>query len=39
MDLLVKKLKVDISHNPRQNSLTDPYHDPQGRDELLISPS
>ena len=37
MDLQVKKLKVDISHNPRKNSLVSPYHDPQGRDKLLIS--
>ena len=38
MDLQVKKLKVDIT-TPRQNSLPDPYHHPQGRDKLLIPPS
>ena len=34
-----KKLKVDISTTPRQNSLPDPYHHLQGRDKLLIFPS
>ena len=37
-DLEVKKLKVDISANPRKNSVTGPYHHPQGRDKLLIPP-
>ena len=36
MDLQVKKLKVDISTTPRQNSLPGPYHHPQVRDKLLI---
>ena len=35
----VKKLKVDISTSPRQNSLYGPYHHLQGRDKLLILPS
>ena len=39
MDLQVKKLKVEISTTPRQNCLTGPYHQPQGRDKLLIPPS
>ena len=38
MDLQVKKLKVDISATPKKNSDTDPYHQPQGRDKLLIPP-
>ena len=38
MDLQVKKLKVDISATPRKNSVTGPYHHPQGRDKLLIPP-
>ena len=38
VDLQVKKLKVDISANPRKNSVTGPYHHPQGRDKLLIPP-
>ena len=38
MDLQVIKLKVGISANPRKNSVTGPYHHPQGRDKLLISP-
>ena len=36
MNLQVKKLKVDISATPRKNSVTGPYHHPQGRDKLLI---
>ena len=36
MHLQVKKLKVDISTNPRKNSLTSRYHNFQGRDKLLI---
>ena len=39
MDFQVKKLKVDISTVPRENSLTGPYDHPQGRGKLLISPS
>ena len=35
MDLQVKNMKVDISTNPRQNSLLGPYHHPQDRDKLL----
>ena len=39
MNLQVKKLKVDISATPKKkNSDTGPYHNPQGRDKLLISP-
>ena len=38
MDLEVKKLKVDSSTIPRQNSLTGPCHHPKGRDKLLIRP-
>ena len=38
MDLQVKILKVDILTTPWENSLTDPYHHPQGRDKLLIPP-
>ena len=38
MDLQVKELKVDISAFPRKNSVTGPYHHPQGRDKLLILP-
>ena len=38
MDLQVKKLKADISATPRKNSVTGPYHQPQGRDKLLIPP-
>ena len=36
MDLQVKKLEVEISATPRKNSVTGPYHHPQGRDKLLI---
>ena len=36
MNLKVKKLKVDISTTPRQNSLTGPYHHRQDGDKLLI---
>ena len=39
MDLQVKKLKVDIAHTPSKSSLAGPYHDPQDRDKLSISPS
>ena len=38
MDLQVKILKVDIFTTPWENSFTDPYHHPQGRDKLLIPP-
>ena len=38
MDLQVKILKEDIFTTPWENSLTDPYHHPQGRDKLLIPP-
>ena len=38
MDLQLKKLKVDISATPKKNSVTGPYHDRQGRDELLSPP-
>ena len=38
MDLQVKKMKVDISATPKKNSVTGPYHHPQGRDKLLIPP-
>ena len=44
-DLQVKKLKEDISATPlppptpiRKNSVTGPYHHPQGREKLLIPP-
>ena len=33
-----QKIEVGISTIPRQNSLTSPYHHPQGSDKLLISP-
>ena len=36
MNLLVKKLKIDISTTPSQNSLTGLYNHPQGRDKLLV---
>ena len=36
MEFQVKKLKVEISTTPRQNSLLGPYHYPQGRDKLFI---
>ena len=36
MNLLVKKLKIDISTTPRQNSLKGLYNHPQGIDKLLI---
>ena len=36
MDLKVKRLKEEISTTPRKNSVTSPYHHPQGRDKLVI---
>ena len=38
MDLQVKKLKVDICATSKKNSDTGPYHQPQGREKLLIPP-
>ena len=38
MDLPLKKLKVDISAPLKKNSGTGPYHQPWGRDKLLIPP-
>ena len=38
MNLQVEKLKVDISATPRKNSVTDPYHQSQGRDKLVTPP-
>ena len=31
-------MKADISTTPRQNSLPGRYHNPQGKDKLLIPP-
>ena len=36
MDLQVKKLKVDVYASPRKNSVTNPCHQPQCRDKLLV---